>query len=380
MPWDARDTMSLRHEFVHFASQEGANIRALCRHFGIAPATGYKWLHRWLDAGRSGLADRSRAPHHSPNATAAPVADLLRLAHQAHPRWGARKIKAWLEAQGHRLPAVSTVHTLMQRHGLQPGTPRAISSVGRFEHSQPNALWQMDFKGHFPFAAGRSHPLTLLDDHSRFSLCLTHCGNERRETVQSQLVKVFELYGLPDRMTMDNGAPWGDAPDSWTALELWLMRQGIRVGHSRPYHPQTQGKLERFHRSLKAEVLQGKWFRDEAEVQQVFDRWREVYNFERPHEGLGMAVPGSRYQPSTRQYQSDVPGPEYDAGVAVRKVDISGSLSFRGVSLKAGKAFRGEYVGLKESGKDGCYEIWWYSTRVGMIDLKNRSITMGKRC
>ncbi|WP_332632681.1 DDE-type integrase/transposase/recombinase, partial [Enterobacter hormaechei] len=108
-----------------------------------------------------------------------------------------------------------------------------------------------DFKGHFPFGGGRCHPLTLLDDHSRFSLCLAHCTDERRETVQQQLVSVFERYGLPDRMTMDNGSPWGDTTGTWTALELWLMRHGIRVGHSRPYHPQTQGKLERFHRSLK---------------------------------------------------------------------------------------------------------------------------------
>jgi transposase InsO family protein len=144
----------------------------------------------------------------------------------------------------------------MARHGLLPGDTPGIPATGRFEHSAPNQLWQMDFKGHFPFAGGRCHPLTLLDDHSRFSLCLAHCPDERLTTVRQQLVRVFERYGLPARMTMDNGAPWGDTTGSWTALELWLMRQGIRVGHSRPYHPQTQGKLERFHRSLKAEVLQ----------------------------------------------------------------------------------------------------------------------------
>ena len=257
MPWDARDTMSLRSEFVLFASQDGANIRALCRRFGISPAAGYKWLRRWAEEGPSGLHDRSRAPHHSPARTGDSVIDLLRMAHERHDRWGARKIKRWLEEAGHVLPAFSTVHNLMGRHGLLPGLPPGIPATGRFEHDAPNSLWQMDFKGHFPFAAGRCHPLTLLDDHSRFSLCLAHCPDERRTTVQAQLIKVFERYGLPERMTMDNGAPWGDTTGSWTALELWLMRQGIRVGHSRPYHPQTQGKLERFHRSLKAEVVHG---------------------------------------------------------------------------------------------------------------------------
>ena len=380
MPWNARDTMSLRSEFVLFASQDGANIRALCRRFGISPATGYKWLRRWAEEGPSGLHDRSRAPHHSPARTGDSVIDLLRMAHERHDRWGARKIKRWLEEAGHVLPAFSTVHNLMARHGLLPGLPPGIPATGRFEHDAPNSLWQMDFKGHFPFAAGRCHPLTLLDDHSRFSLCLAHCPDERRTTVQAQLIKVFERYGLPERMTMDNGAPWGDTTGSWTALELWLMRQGIRVGHSRPYHPQTQGKLERFHRSLKAEVLQGQWFTDSGQLQRVFDHWRAVYNQERPHEALGMAVPASRYQPSSRQYNEAVQPPEYDEGVQIRKVDVSGKLSLRGVSLNAGKAFRGEHVGLKETAEDGCYEVWWYSTKVGMIDLKNGSIIMGKGC
>ncbi|HGA2727777.1 TPA: integrase core domain-containing protein, partial [Enterobacter hormaechei] len=218
------------------------------------------------------------------------------------------------------------------------------------------------------------------DDHSRFSLCLAHCTDERRETVQQQLVSVFERYGLPDRMTMDNGSPWGDTTGTWTALELWLMRHGIRVGHSRPYHPQTQGKLERFHRSLKAELLQERWFADSGELQRAFDHWRTVYNLERPHEALDMAVPASRYQPSARQYRAGTPPPEYDEGVVVRKVDISGKLSIQGISLNAGKAFRGERVGLRETQEDGCYEVWWYSTKVGMIDLKKKSIIMGKGC
>ena len=379
MPWDARDTMSLRTEFVHFASQDGANIRALCRRFHIAPATAYKWLGRWLAEGHAGLSERPRTPHHSPHRTPDDVIVLLRHAHERYPVWGARKIKAFLEHQGHTLPAFSTVHNLMARHGLLPGLPPGIPATGRFEHAAPNQLWQMDFKGHFPFAGGRCHPLTLLDDHSRFSLCLAHCTDERRETVQVQLSQVFERYGLPERMTMDNGAPWGDTTGTWTALELWLMRQGIRVGHSRPYHPQTQGKLERFHRSLKAELLQGRWFSDSEELQRTFDSWRDRYNLERPHEALEMQVPAARYQPSSREYQARPAAAEYDEGVMVRKVDISGKLSIRGVQLKAGKAFIGERVGLKETG-DGEYEVWWYSTRVGMIDLKNRSILMGKGC
>ncbi|WP_157835109.1 helix-turn-helix domain-containing protein, partial [Serratia sp. H1n] len=206
MPWNERSAMSLRIEFVFFASQEGANIRALCRQFGITPTTGYKWLHRWRSDGKDGLKERSRAPHHSPSRTPDSVVEHLHAAHLTHPKWGARKLKQWLEMQGHALPAVSTVHNLMRCHDLLPGGLSPAPTVGRFEHDAPNQLWQMDFKGHFPFAEGRCHPLTLLDDHSRFSLCLAHCPDERRVTVQSQLIAVFERYGLPERMTMDNGS------------------------------------------------------------------------------------------------------------------------------------------------------------------------------
>ena len=140
------------------------------------------------------------------------------------------------------------------------------------------------------------------------------------------------------------------------------MRHGIRVGHSRPYHPQTQGKLERFHRSLKAEVLQGKWFADSGELQRAFDHWRTVYNLERPHEALEMAVPASRYQPSSRQYSGRVAPPERrgrdgQEGGYQREAE-------RGLSLKAGKAFRGER-GAEGDGEDGYYEVWWYSTKWG---------------
>lgn len=379
MPWGKRSVMSLRTEFVLFASQEGANIRALCRQFGIHPSTGYKWLERFTQQGPDALADRSRVPHHSPSQTPEAVCRLLLQAGTQHPAWGARKLKRLLENQGHAMPAASTVHAILQRHGLHCTRQQMDASVGRFEHEAPNQLWQMDFKGHFAVGNGRSHPLTILDDHSRFALCLQHCADEQRQTVQGQLIRVFRRYGLPERMTMDNGSPWGDTSGSWTAMELWLMRQGIKVGHSRPYHPQTQGKLERFHRSLKAELLQARHFSSAEQLQQAFERWREQYNLQRPHEALGMNVPASRYQPSVRQYQVTPAAPRYDDQMLVRQVDSSAALYVKGVKLRAGKAFIGEYVGLKQTAQDGCYEVWWYSTQVGLIDLQQRSINMGKK-
>ena len=199
----------------------------------------------------------------------------------------------------------------------------------------------MDFKGHFAHDAGHCHPLTLLDDHLRFSLCLEACANQRGATVAASLVPTFERYGLPRRMVFDNGSPRGNGPrDPYTPLGVWLLRLGIAISHSRPYHPQTLGKDERFHRSLKAEVLQGRRFRDLGHCRKAFAAWRHVYNLERPHEALDMAVPASRYQPNPRAYPPTPPAIEYAAGDRVRKVQHGGRVDFMGKAWRLPKAFR----------------------------------------
>jgi hypothetical protein len=157
----------------------------------------------------------------------------------------------------------------------------------RFEHAAPNDLWQMDFKGHVALRAGRLHPLTVLDDHSRFSVALSACADQTTETVKARLITAFRRYGLPWRIATDNGPPWGDGGrNDFTLLTVWLIETGITMSHSRPCHPQTLGKDERFHRSLKAEALQGPPFADLAEAQHAFDQWRHVYNAQRPHDAL----------------------------------------------------------------------------------------------
>jgi transposase InsO family protein len=161
-------------------------------------------------------------------------------------------------------------------------------TVQRFERASPNELWQMDFKGHFAMVGGgRCHPLTVLDDHSRYSIGLRACENQQATTVMRELVTMFQQYGLPVQMLMDNGSPWGDSGGQpWTIVTSWLIRLGIRVTHIRPHHPQTQGKDERFHRTLKAEVLRDRSHLDLPACQSDFDPWRDIYNRERPHEAL----------------------------------------------------------------------------------------------
>lgn len=377
MPWQEVSTMVLREEFTKLAQQEGANRRQLCQRFGISPATGYKWLER-LRRGEP-LSDRSRRPHDSPMRCSAQVEAQIVALRRQHPAWGARKLARRLQVLGHTVPAVSTVHAVLRRHELiTPAASQAAQAWQRFEHPAPNDLWQMDFKGHVPLHHGRCHPLTILDDHSRYSLGLRACSNERRETVIDQLVAVFRRYGLPARMTMDNGAPWGSENAHYTGLDVWLMRQGIRVSHSRPFHPQTQGKDERFHRTLKAEVLQGPPFADLAQAQRAFDRWRLIYNQQRPHQALGMGVPIERYHPCAREYLERPASPEYDRGDQVRVVHDQGRISWRGEHWRIGKAFIGEHVAIRARAEDGQYDVYWNTYRIARINMATRTVNAGK--
>lgn len=360
MPWQEVSTMSLRREFVMFAQAEGANISELCSRYGISRKTGYKWLRRFAEESEAGLLNRSRRPQHISCQTTAVIEQVVVALRNQHPAWGARKLHARLQALGHHnLPAPSTIHGILKRRQLI--SPEASDAAGpwqRFEHAAPNQLWQMDFKGHIPLQTARCHPLTVLDDHSRFSLCLHACANEKSETVKSVLTSVFERYGLPDAMTMDNGSPSGsDSAHPYTRLTLWLMRLFIRVSHSRPYHPQTQGKDERFHRTRKAELLCGHPFRDLNQAQQHFDAWRDIYNFERPHEALSQQVPASRYRSSIRHFDGVLPPIEYGPDDIIRKVQYGGEFTFRGKTFRISKCFHGYPIALRPTTEDGKYSI-----------------------
>ena len=372
MPWREVSTVSLRHEFVLLANREGANVRALCRRMGIAPNTAYKWLGRYRTEGLSGLQDRSRRPHSCPQHTSPAIECAVVAMRNAHPAWGARKIRARLLATGWiDLPAPSTLTAILKRHGcLDPQETPAHRAWQRFEHAQPNSLWQMDFKGHFAMMRGRCHPLTVLDDCSRFAIGLYACANEQSETVQTRLTAIFRRYGLPESILMDNGAPWGsDAAHPYTPLTAWLIRLGIRVSHARPYHPQTQGKDERFHRTLVAEVLRYQSFRDLAQCQAHFDRWRDIYNLQRPHQALQMAVPASRYRPSRRSFPDTLPPIAYGPGDIVRKVQAEGLISYHNRTFHLSKAFRALPVALRPTTEDGILDVFFCHQRIGRIDL-----------
>jgi transposase InsO family protein len=293
----------------------------------------------------------------------------------AHPVWGGRKIRARLTAQGcGGVPAASTITAILRRHDqIDPQQSTARRSCVRFERPAPNDLWQMDFKGHIGLRNGaRCHPLTVLDDHSRFAVALRALQDEQGKSVQAELIETFRRYGLPAAVLTDNGPPWGGRPcgESYTPLAVWLIRLGIGVLHGRAYHPQTQGKEERFHRTLKAELLGDELFADLSIAQRRFDRWRNIYNFERPHEALGLSVPAQRYEPSPRRYLELLPPIEYGPDDAVRKVHAAGEIYFRGRIIRIGRAFWRQHIALRPTATDGLLDVFFCKQWIRQIDLR----------
>ena len=375
MPWQQVTLMSQRKEFVVLAMVDGANMAHLCQRFGISRRIGYKWLARYLKEGEAGLFDRCRRPRASPGVTPAALEEAVLRVREDHPAWGGRKIRARLQALGWvAVPAASTITAILKRHGkIDPAESLKHRAWQRFEAAFPNDLWQMDFKGHFAVVQGRCHPLTVLDDHSRYALGLEACADERTATVKERLTGIFRRYGLPQRILVDNGSPWGaDWEHPYTPLTVWLLRLGLGVTHARPCHPQTLGKDERFHRTLKAEVLTYCQGLELPQCQPRFNAWRLVYNLERPHEALGLAVPASRYRVSPRSFPETLPPIVYGPDDQVRRVQADGSISYRQQELRVGKAFRGELVALRPTSSDGVWEVVFCNQRITKIDLKNK--------
>ena len=375
VPWQPRAEMDIKREFVELALQEGANRRELCRRFGISPKTGYALLTRHAQEGAASFTPRSTRPVHSPARTAAPMEQLVVALRREHPSWGGRKIARRLSDLGHRdVPTPSTVTAILHRHGLITSQASlAAQHWHRFEHDAPNALWQIDFKGDFDTARARCYPLTLLDDHSRFNLALHACANVATSSVQPHLTQAFQRYGLPLRINADNGAPWGSPrlpAGSLSELGVWLVRLGIRITHSAPYHPQTNGKIERFHRSLKAELLSGHGFADLPQAQCAFERWRTLYNHQRPHDALGLQTPAKRYQLSPRRWPSSLPPIEYPSQDTVAMVKWNGEVRLHGHHLHVSNALLKLPIAFRADPEhDGCFDAFFCHHHLMRVDL-----------
>ncbi|MEM0897663.1 MAG: IS481 family transposase, partial [Verrucomicrobiota bacterium] len=352
----------MREEFIEFLKSGSVSMSELCRRFGISRKTGYKWKRRYGECGRAGggaggvewSGDRSRRPRGCPHRSSAEMEAEVLAARAEHPAWGGRKLKHLLESRGYRgVPAASTITSILRRGGLlesHGSGPVRAGSYQRFEREAPNELWQMDFKGEFRTQrAGYCYPLGMLDDHSRYNLMLEARGDQRTHGVRASLGEAFRRYGLPRQLLCDNGPPWGTSAEGgsgYTELGVWLLGLGVDIIHGRAYHPQTQGKQERFHRSLKAEVLSrpAPW-EDLREVGEAFQQWRRVYNHQRGHEALQMRPPGEVYAPSPRRareglLEGALPEMPYHEADTVRTVNALGRVMYKNRTYMIGRAFQ----------------------------------------
>lgn len=328
MPWKETDVMSERIRFVVEVLAGGESVRALSARYGISRKTGHKWLRRYKEVGSLGaLKEQSRRPRHSPFQTEESVEDRVVELRQQYG-WGSRKLGRLLEGEGIRL-GHATIDRILKRRGLMPEPGRSRPAVERFERAVPNELVQMDFKGPYELSGGsRCLPLSLLDDHSRYALALTPLPSNHTERVQGVLERAMERFGVPESILIDHGTPWWSSTNGHglTRLGVFLIRQGVTLVYSGIAHPQTQGKVERFHRTL------GAWLRHHGIPKTLIGfrtalrDFRQEYNEVRPHEALGLVTPSQRYCVSSRRYRPDPPARDYPAETEVSQLADNGCL------------------------------------------------------
>ncbi|MBA4385493.1 MAG: IS481 family transposase [Anaerolinea sp.] len=371
-----RRVRMLREEFIALSEQEGRNISALCKEFGISRKTGYKWIKRYQECGN--LEDQNRKPKTSRSKTDEKIERLVFDLRQERPGWGARKIQAFLCQKGYEMPCIRTVNNILKRNGLiSLAASLARKPFMRFEREKCNELWQADFKGDILMIDGdRCYPLTILDDHSRYAL-LIEPRHDQRDVLQS-FIPIFRLYGRPEAILTDNGRNFAGLKNGYTLFERALMDQDILPIHGRFYHPQTQGKIERFHRSMENEVLKLHRPINFADATEVLDQWKAVYNFERPHEALGDRCPAQVYTPSLRQYLENIPPYDYDSQYHLIKINNWGYLRFADFHIYISETFRDTRVQLIPSEGDDSVLVCYRNFTIAKIDVTSGDLLSRK--
>lgn len=375
MPWSETCRMEERARFVLEALEGWTSMSELSARYGVSRRVGYKWLRRYEEEGLSGLADRSRAPQRQAEATLPEVVSEIVELRKQHPTWGPRKLHAWLEraAPKKRWPACSTIGAILKREGLSKPSRRksripAAWHPPRTKNDVPNRVWTADFKGEFRLGSGRlCYPLTILDAHSRFLLDCRALPSTRYAGAISSFERVFGEYGLPEVIRTDNGVPFStQAVAGLSRLAVWWIRLGIRLERTRRRHPEDNGAHERMHRTLKAEATRPT--RRTAELQQrAFNRFRTIYNEERPHEALAMQPPASVYKPSSRPMPARLPVLSYPDTFQTRRVNGHGQIRWQGAHYFVSETLHGQTLGL-DFQDTGDWNVFFGPARVAVLD------------
>lgn len=381
MPWKEKRLETMREEFVKRVLSHEKSKSALCREYGISRPTGDKWIARYL-AGEN-LDDLSRAPKTHPNRTDPETEKKIVEYREKYPAIGALKMRKIMENEQHGdLPSARTFNSIFKRNGLiSKEASEAATPYQRFEKSYPNEMLQADFKGHFLMKDGkRCHPLNIIDDYSRFSLCCAPLLSETFDDVYAQFERVFKEYGMPFSLLCDNGNPWGTPQSTgFSRFEVKLMELGILVLHGRIRHPQTQGKQERFNGSFTRECLKLNTFENQVDAARKFEEYRIFYNTKRPHQALDMLVPEKIYQPSPLKYPEKTEDWEYPQECTVHSVKSSGYITIKGQGYFLSEAFGDKEIAFRESAKGSNFiNLYFRQFQIGQIDIDKRVFTFKK--
>jgi transposase InsO family protein len=354
MPWRVTDVVDERTRFVLEYEGGGFTMAELCRIYGIARKTGYQWVDRYAVEGMVGLVDRCYGAVHHPNQTASRIEEQIVQLKQSHPSWGAKKLRARLVAkkEGVHWPAVSTFGEILRREGLSAPQHKRLKvpvySKRFAKVEQANQTWCADFKGWFLTGQGeRIDPLTITDAHSRYLLRCQNVEKMDTEQVQAIFAATFREFGMPQTIRTDNGVPFASrAIAGISRLSIYWMKLGIQPERIQPGHPEQNGRHERMHRTLKAETAKPPSANRRAQ-QKAFDRFRQQFNEERPHEALEQKTPASCYHCSPRPYPDRIADPEYDTHMKPKRVYPDGTFFWKGTQIFISKCLGGEFIGME---------------------------------
>ena len=367
MPWKEKTVEELRKEFVE-AAKRSSNFSSLCREFGISRKTGYKWMVR--DANEEELSDRSRRPNVVANRTAPEIEQRI-VNERKNKGWGAKKIRHVLSDEGIEMPCVKTVHNILNRYGcIDEEEAKKHTAFIRFEKECCNEMWQTDFKGEFRMLDGNyCFPLDIFDDCSRYALKIK-TATSAANIVLPTFKETFYQFGMPKSVLSDNGAQFAGFRHGYTQFEKWLMNHDVLPIHGRIKHPQTQGKIERFHRAMNQELLNHYTPKDIDDAERVLNEWRDRYNNERPHEALGMKCPSDIYVPSNREYHDVVEKFEYGGQYHVVKVNNWGYVRFGGFQVYLSETMMGEYIEFRPNPTGETFFACYRNFGVGEFDAQ----------
>jgi len=380
MPWKETTLVLERKTFIRVWESGLFTFRDLCGHFAVSRRIGYKWISRYKAEGMEGLVDRSRAPHGCPHKTPDEVEAAIVAMKKKWPRWGPKKIIDELRKseRDKEWPAISTAGEVLKRHGLvkkrrrrskwkHPVTPPILAT-------RPNELWTIDFKGEFRLGdASVCYPLTIQDRWSRYVLCCDGMARPQLLAVMNSMERLFREVGLPERIRSDNGQPFAShGLAGLTRLNVWWMLLDIvheRIGKGRP---DQNGAHERMHRELKAETTLPPAENMRGQ-QNLFQGFRDDYNYHRPHEAIGQRRPSELWQPTHRPYPNRIGDPEYPGHFEVRKVRSGGDIKLKGQVQFVSHALAGHRIGL-EPVDDGIWSVIFANTLLGRYDERMKRI------